>query len=269
MKASSRIIATILAWLLCAGAAIAQGNDIYQAKTIVTGQEMPSRLTGFATCLADVLVKVSGDPRLLTDPRVAELSRHATDYVAAFRYRDRLEGIPIHDEQGSRDRPFDLTVTFDQAKIDQALGNLGSKPWIGKRPIIAMFILVRLDQLAYILEKDGTHGVDQRDLLAAAAWQMGVPIVLPSEADLSLTVATFPRADDATLNALAKKLGADLALAGSLVWDKGSLGWAADWRLITPAGVPAWRIRDVNFDDAFRSALRGAAQLLSGHDNPG
>ena len=33
--------------------------------------------------------------------------------VEAFRYRDRMEGIPIHDEQGSHDRPHDLTTIFE------------------------------------------------------------------------------------------------------------------------------------------------------------
>ena len=46
----------------------------------------------------------------------------AGDYVASFTYRDRLEGIPIHDEQGTYDRPHDLTVNVDPAKIDAALG---------------------------------------------------------------------------------------------------------------------------------------------------
>jgi hypothetical protein len=256
----------VAAWLLCATIVAAQGADIYQSKTIVTGQEMPSRLTGFATCLADVLVKVSGDPRLLGDPRVAELATHAADYVAAYRYHDRLEGIPIHDEQGSRDRPYDLTATFDQAKIDRALSELGSKPWAGKRPVLAMFIAVRLGSVTYLLAQDGAHGVDQRDSLAAVSWQMGVPVVLPSGALLAeagLNFETLPKADESKLTALAGKLGGDLALAGTLVWDRGSLGWAADWRLMTPAEDRRWQIRDVNFDDAFRSAVRGAALVLS------
>ncbi|MBL8894644.1 MAG: DUF2066 domain-containing protein, partial [Rhizobiales bacterium] len=225
----SRIITGIAIWLICATVALAGSDDIYQAKTIVTGQEMPSRLTGFATCLVDVLVKVSGDPRLLADLRVAKLSELAADYVAAFRYRDRLEGIPIHDEQGSRDRPYDLTVTFDQAKIDRALDELGSKLWTGKRPLLAMFVAARLDNATYVLTSDGGRGIDQRDSLAAVSWQMGVPVLLPAEAEMPLTFETLPKADNATLTALAKRDGADLALAGLLVWDRQSLGWAADW----------------------------------------
>jgi|HubBroStandDraft_4_1064222.scaffolds.fasta_scaffold943300_2 hypothetical protein len=51
--------------------------DLYQSNAIVTGTDMRSRPTGFAQCLRDVLVKLSGEPRLIKDARVAELVRHA------------------------------------------------------------------------------------------------------------------------------------------------------------------------------------------------
>src|SRR5436190_19371081 len=82
--------------------------ELYQAKPIVTGTGETNRKLGFALAFKDVLVKVSGDPRLLNDPRVEDLSKDAGSLVAGFHYRDRMEGIPIHDEQGSHDRPHDL-----------------------------------------------------------------------------------------------------------------------------------------------------------------
>ena len=33
-------------------------------------------------------------------------------------------------------------------------------------------------------------------------------------------------------------------------------------------GLHDWQIQNVNFDAAFRSAMRGAAQVLSGHGEP-
>ena len=45
--------------------------ELYQAKPIVTGTGEKNRQIGFALAFEDVLVKVSGDPRLIGDPRVA------------------------------------------------------------------------------------------------------------------------------------------------------------------------------------------------------
>ena len=96
-------------------------NELYQATAIVTGFDTRSRPAGFAHCLREVLVKVSGEPRLHDDPRTADLAGHADALVASFSYVDQLAGIPYHDEQGTYDRPYNLTVHFDPARIDKAL----------------------------------------------------------------------------------------------------------------------------------------------------
>src|ERR1700722_9475052 len=88
-------------------------DDLYQSQTIVTGQDEPNRQAGFKTCLDAVLLKVSGDQRLPRKPVVAALREKAGGFIASFRYRDRMEGIPIHDEQGTHDRPYDLTCLYD------------------------------------------------------------------------------------------------------------------------------------------------------------
>ena len=45
-------------------------------------------------------------------------------------------------------------------------------------------------------------------------------------------------------------------------------GWIAEWRLNAAGQIYAWRVSGVSFDDAFRNALRGAAQVLSGNGQP-
>ena len=71
---------------------------IYRADAIVTGTDMRQRPWGFAQTLREVLVKSSGDPR-------QELAAHADRYVACFDYADMMAGIPLHDDQGTYDRP--------------------------------------------------------------------------------------------------------------------------------------------------------------------
>ncbi|WP_409526985.1 hypothetical protein [Rhizobium sp. G21] len=56
---------------------------------------------------------MSGDQRLLAHPRLAELRQRAASFISGFSYRDRLAGKPIHDEQGTYDRPHDLICRYD------------------------------------------------------------------------------------------------------------------------------------------------------------
>lgn len=245
--------------------------SLYGAQSIVSGTVKETRRLGMAQCLEDVLVKVSGDPRLIGDRRARALAAEAEGMVREIRYRDRMGHKPINDEQGTRDRPYDLMVTFQPAKIDAALKALGRKPWIGERPRVAMFLVVNNGVVTYLLAADGARGADQRDALAAAGKQVGVPVLVPSKAvwaQSGLTESTVPYAALSGLDGATKSSGGDVALAGRLVWSDGARGWIAEWRLASGGKTYAWGIKGVSFDDAFRHAMRGAAQILSGNGQP-
>ncbi|HEX5080009.1 MAG TPA: DUF2066 domain-containing protein, partial [Geminicoccaceae bacterium] len=130
----------------------------------------------------------------------------------------------------------------------------------------------RLGPTSYVLASDGEHGRDQREALAAAAERFGIPIALPDQAALTKTglgYESLPALDPAGLDAIARTMDGDLVLAGSMVWDEQALGWVADWRLGAEGESYGWQISGVSFDDAFRSAMAGAVQILSGHGQPG
>jgi uncharacterized protein len=269
-----RAIGIVLLFILTLnGAAWAQSaeSDLYRGRTLVTGIRDETRLPAVPVCLLDVLAKVSGDARLLRDPDAEKIAAGGTLLVTEYAFRDRLAGRQINDEQGTRDRPYYLTITFDPKRIDAALAALGSKPWTAARPRLALFLVVDNASNIYALANDGTFGRDQRDSLVDASWKVGMPVMLPSESSLAkagLTAHTLSSSGPAKLVPLAKRMGGDLALSGRLVWNKGTLGWAAEWQLYDGKAIHAWKIKDVNFDDAFRNALRGAALILSGSGVP-
>jgi hypothetical protein len=264
------VVSILLAVLLGAAAASVRADELYEAQAIVTGQREPERLRAFPDCLEDVLVKVSGDPGLIGDRRLLPLKANAADLVASFRYHDRMAGIPVHDEQGTRDRPYDLTVSFDAAKIDTALRSLGLEPWSGPRPRLAMFVGAQNGPTPYLLTSDGERGLEQKLSLQAAAYKRGLSIVLPTASMLATAEVRFDRLSKIDLErwqALGKDAGGDAALIGTLYWIAQEFGWRADWRLVWQ-GDHRWQIRGVNFDTAFRNAMASSAQILSGHGEP-
>lgn len=269
----SRILSVLFLVLTTSMVAFAAepDEDLYRGRTLVTGIRDETRLPALPVCLLDALAKVSGDARLLHDPKAQKLANGATALATEFRFRDRLAGRMIHDEQGSRDRPYYLTIVFDPQKVDAALKTLGSKPWTGTRPNLAFFQVVNNNGNVYVLAGDSVFGIDQRESLASASWQIGIPLTLPSEADLAkngLTPDTLSVIDPQMLDRVAKSMGADLVLLGGLVWNKGASGWMAQWRLFDGQKIHEWTVKDVSFDDAFRNALRGSALILSGNGEP-
>ena len=257
------VLCGVLAWM--PGVAFAAA-DLYRSRAVVTGEGEAERARGFALCLEDVLAKVSGDPRLAHDPAVAAVTARAADLVAGFDYHDRMSGIPVHDEQGTRERPFDLTVTFDRAKIDAALRSLGRRPWPEPRPVLAVLLAVRDAIAAYVLAADGARGEGQREALQAAAERRGVVAVLPGSALLAaqhLDAAGLKALPPPRLAAAAKASGGEAALAGTLVWSETAPGWTAHWRLSWHGKPHRWQIAGVSFDDAFRTGIDGAVAILS------
>lgn len=265
--------AALLALALSVGTGhAATVENLYQSTTILTGQGEEGRGAGLAACLAEVLAKVSGDARLLTDPRVTAMGPQAPSLVSGFRYRDRMEDLPVHDEQGTRDRPYDLTADFYPDRIDKILQSLGSEPWGADRPKLAVFLAVRNIAASYVFADDTRRDNGQRDSLLLQARRSGIPVALPSQAEIKsagLDLETIARAEPRSLAPAAKALGADLPLVGAMRFSEEVHGWVADWRFATKDRTYKWQVRGVNFDEAFRSAMRGAALILSGKGEPG
>ena len=97
-------------------------------------------------------------------------------------------------------------------------------------------------------------------------------IVLPSVAGLAksgISGAELTKVPSSTLASGAAEQGGEVALVGRLVWDDAELGWATEWQMEWQAQPHRWQLRGVTFDEAFRRAVGGAAQILSGNGDPG
>lgn len=246
-------------------------DDTYQGVTVVTGNDEENRPTALANCLEQVLVKVSGDPRLLGDPRIAPLKAHAADYVTYMLYHDRMSGIPLHDEQGTRQRPFDLFATFDHAKIDAALHDLGLAPWTGTRPKVVMLVAVHDPVTTYVLASDGERGLAERGALADASFQRGIPTILPDTRTLKAIHASYESLTSGKWNddwQAMSQAGGTAILIGKLAWDEAALGWVTDWNFGWNGKPYHWQARGSSFDGAFRRGMEGVAQIASGHGQP-
>jgi hypothetical protein len=264
------LLAAALTW--CAGTMAAAGTDLYRAKVTVTGQGEANRIIGFAACLEDVLIKVSGAQKLSGDRRLAAYKSKAKDLVTAFSYRDQFAGKPVRDEQGTRDRPYDLTVEFEESRIDDILKELGLKPWLSHRPVLAVFVAMEQGPRNYVVALDGAQSDLQRDALLAAADKRGLLIVLPGAAALAKSNITGETLGTTPLSALAPvaaEQDAEAVLIGRLVWDDRQLGWTTQWQIDWAGRTHRWQVRGVTFDEAFRRGIGGAAQVLSGNGDRG
>jgi uncharacterized protein len=243
-------------------------GGIYQATVITTGSDTRFRNAGFAQALREVLVKASGEPRLAKDSRIDGLAEQAERLVAFFSYRDQMEGIHHHDDQGTYDRPFELTVQFDWLSINAALDRLGEKPWLGERPTLVPVILVRgherpFDQ-TYLISDEEPAAAAQRDSLSNSAQKYGLLLRVPSPADLTIWNVRPSETPRPSASSTTNKF----LVAGTLDFRLRSLGWVGMWKASWRGTDYEWGVSGVSFDKAFDNLAGGVARIASGHGRP-
>jgi hypothetical protein len=266
--AATIISMSLAAALTCCTVTMATAaSELYRAQTVVTGQGEANRIIGFGACLEDVLIKVSGALQLAGDPRLAAYRSRVADFVSTYDYHDQFSGKPTRDEQGTRDRPYDLIVDFDDKKIDGVLDAIGLKPWLSHRPVLAVLVEMEQGARKYVVTSDAKQSDLQRDSLLAAAAKRGMSLVLP-DAKANIDGAELMAMPAPALAARAAELGAEAALVGRLVWVDSEFGWATEWQIDWQGRPHRWQARGITFDEAFRRGIGGAAQVLSDNGDP-
>ena len=269
-RKSGLLVALGLLGLLAGQAAAETVRDLYRGETIVTGQDnLPERERGFREALKQVVVKVSGDARLIEQERFERMLEQAADYVARFDYEDRKKGIQISDEQGTRDRSYHLRVDFVPERIDRAVAELGGKPWSAGRPKLLVLLGIRDTVSAYVLGMETARGYGQRETFLLLERRRGIPLVLPRmDAAESRSIGYDDVAsakDGSAFQDLKEKYGADAVLLGTM--DVTPAGyWDTRWTLLNAGQAASWRSDGLTFDRAIADGLGRSARLMAGSD---
>jgi hypothetical protein len=134
-----------------------------------------------------------------------------------------------------------------------------------------MLVVVHGRTNSGVLSSDGSFDPDMREALANAAQRYGLTVNLPSVTvlesnQISIDTAAITAGD--RLSKLAELPDNELPLVGDLQWSDAALGWVAGWSLEESGRWHHWSVSGVNYDEAFRNAVRGAARVLSGNGEP-
>jgi len=242
--------------------------DLYKGQTIVTGRDnLEERRRGIREVLPQVLVKVSGDDRLAVHPRLASLLERAESFVAGLAYEDRKKGVQISDEQGTRDRSYVLSVAFDPARIDAALGELGAGVWEADRPKLLVLLGIRDGVGTYVLGTNTERGYGHRETFFALRQRRGLPLALPRMEGIEqrmieyLTLVSTP--DPAALDAMRGRYQADATLVGTMAVTPAGL-WDTKWTLLRQGRSAAWTVEGTTFDRAIEEGLGRSARIMAG-----
>jgi hypothetical protein len=229
--------------LLANSSVAATAADLYSATVIVTGRDnLAERARGIREALPLVLVKVSANAAVGVKTAEEGYTARAEPLVEKLYYLDRKEGIQISDEQGTRERSFELTVHFDPDGIDALLRLLGSTPWGDPRPEIGVTLDIVDGVSSYRLTRSSDLGYGQRAALEDEALALGLDVRLP--------------------DAAGAELNSPVRLAGRMIVRPEGY-WNTAWVLIGPHLEERFAFDGITFDQAFRKALTRSAGALA------
>ncbi|MGB0085813.1 MAG: DUF2066 domain-containing protein [Rhodomicrobiaceae bacterium] len=260
-----RLLLLVLTLVFTGWAAHAEEvKDLYRAQAIVTGTQEPERTRGFRVGLVDAVIKLTGDVRLGDSDKLKPLLEHPHPLIEHFEYEDRMKGIPVHDEQGTRERPFFLRMQFNAPEMDKALAGLGLHKWGPDRPLLAVWLGVKTAVGDFVLTKTGGDGYAQRIVITETSERRGIPVLLPDEDGGKLGVGFGDIAASNFEKIKGASAKADGWLCGVLSLTESGY-WDISWRLFWQGKSHVWSKRNVTFDVALKDGLQTSALIFSGN----
>lgn len=230
----------LIATLLTATAVRAETvSNLYEAESPVVGQGSEARAEGIRDAFARVLVKVSGDRGLLSNPEIDKLLQRASSYVQQYRYR-MLQEESAPSEADKPDRL--LWVRFDERAVNRLLRQNGVPVWGDTRPTVLVWLGEELGAARSLLS------LEQRARLKAtlqyAADARGLPVLLPLmdvEDRSALPVSDLWGGFESDIRRASDRYQPDVILVGKLRNVGG--GWQGEWTLYLPDKTNRWQAR--------------------------
>jgi hypothetical protein len=151
----------------------AQGADLYQGEVVVEDQSSGARNAALAEALAQVLVKVTGNPEAPDAGGVRGHLSKASQYVQQYQYR--AEERPRPDGESAK-RVLLLRARFDPTAVERILREASLARWGEERPTVLVWL---------VMQRGGERelvGVEEPGIvnsLHRAADRRGLPILLP------------------------------------------------------------------------------------------
>ncbi len=111
-------------------------TGLYKTEVPVSSQDYAEQTRAMGEALAKVLLKVTGDPRTLTNPQLQQAMTAAKQYVNGFSYRRESTENP------GNQAPYYLQVSFVDTAVNKLLRNAGMAIWGANRPTTLAWLAI-------------------------------------------------------------------------------------------------------------------------------
>jgi uncharacterized protein len=235
--------------------AAAQDLGRYEGEAPVPSQDAGARAAAAPQALGEVLVKLTGDPQVVENPRLGESLARAPDLIQQFRYRQL-------DPAAAGGTRLALVASFDRNAVDAMLAAADQPIWSEPRPVPVVWLAID--------DGRGPRLVGEAQALAVAALtqrararglRLSYPLLdLEDQRQIDASRVWNFNLDAAA--AAAQRYQSRVALVGRLY--RGNDGWIAEWRVLDGgAAIAQQRFSDTDAAVVLAAGADLAANALA------
>lgn len=251
-------IAGFLLWMAGTLAVADNLDELFVAETEVADEGSTTRNRALSTLLAEVLVRVSGNPDIASQADGRALLDAAPSLVRQYRYRSVENG-------GATVRL--LNARFDRSSTERMMRERNLPVWT-RRPQVLLWLATERGGKRELFSLE--QNAEARAALLQRARQLGMPLQLPLmdlEDQAQLTPADLWSDYRPGIELASARYPHQVVLTGRLS-AAGSQRWKGNWSLIDGEQVSGFRTPAASLNGAFESALGQAQQLLAARYAP-
>ena len=242
--------------LLLAAPTIILASDLFVEQAPIADEAVETRNAALSEMLLRVLVRVSGNSNIVSQPATAELLEAAPTLVQQYRYR----------RVGEPPRRY-LWARFDRAAVERMMRERNLPVWV-QRPQVLVWLATERAGQRRLLSLDSAP--EARDAILQRAAERGLPLQLPLmdlEDQAALTPADVWSDYLEGIRAASARYPHERILTGRLT----SLGgdrWRGVWTLIGPGGSEGFPSPPAALDATLRFAVDQTQNLLAARYAP-
>jgi hypothetical protein len=237
---------------------------LYQGEAELLSQGAGERRAAAARALAQVLVKLTGDPLAPGNPVVRRALANAESFVS-----DSHAGEASSDQEGNTAvggvpvYKTTMDFAFDPGSVDALVAGAGLRVWGSPRPRPILWLAIDDGRGARLVNSQQLNVVKP---LAQRGLQRGLRFGMPSGSAVEqAAVQTIWAQNPEPMQALTARYGGDAQLLGRVYRAGG--GWTADW-VLSRGGqeLSRWSFSDPSPQRAIASGADGAADAIARRD---
>lgn len=229
-------------------------DDLYRSDILVSSQSASDRRAAIKDGLQQVLVKVSGNSKILQDASITNSIKHASDLLQKYEYS--LYENDFNEEQ------IQIHLEFDPQGVNRLLKQANQSIWGRNRPFVIAWVI---DEDAQPASQSVTDIKLQR-LLAHNLDQRGIPLIQPildlQELD-QIDRLKRGYADWNYLQDISKRYGSDITLIIKLT-PMGGHDWRSQWSLLLGEHWQNWDLKGPDLAVLFHQGVDLLGDALAG-----